>query len=174
MKRGRKSKPTALKKLEGNAGKRALPKDEPQPEAITGVAAPAYLSKDAKDEWRRLAPELIKLGLLTVADLGSLAAYCAAWSDFVKAERALMRGGTVTRGKEKQPVRSPWFMVKYKAMEAMTKIGDRFGFSPAARVALAGITGEQTPAPAPAAAGASTDARQTLDGFISGNPDAVH
>jgi P27 family predicted phage terminase small subunit len=175
VKRGPKTKPTNLKRLEGNPGKRALPKDEPEPEPVlAGVEPPSHLSKLAKDEWRRLSPELIRLGLMTVVDFGALAAYCAAWSDFVMAERALQRGKIVTRGKEGQPVRSPWFMVKYKAVEAMVKLGDRFGFSPSARIALAPIAGEQLPTP-PAAAGTPDGTRtQSIEGFIASNPDARH
>ncbi|MDP2377773.1 phage terminase small subunit P27 family [Reyranella sp.] len=163
-----------LKKLAGNPGHRALPKSEPQPEPmLTWVEPPRHLSAIAQDEWRRLAPELIRLGLLTIADFGTLAAYCAAWADFVMAEKALQRGSAVTKGKEKQPVRSPWFIVKYKAMDALVRIGDRFGFSPSARVSLAGSSGEP-PAP-PAPTGIPDGGRpQSLETYIASNPDARH
>jgi P27 family predicted phage terminase small subunit len=173
MKRGPQPKPTALKKLSGNAGKRKLPKDEPQPEPVLlGVDPPVYLSEIAKEEWRRLSPELIRLGLLTVADFATFAAYCVAYADFVTAECELQKGTTVTAGKEKQPVRSPWFIIKYKALEALMRIGDRFGLSPAARVPLAGTLGEQPPALPPPGAGVPDGApKQSLDTFLANNPD---
>ncbi|MDA9453062.1 hypothetical protein XI00_01950 [Bradyrhizobium sp. CCBAU 21359] len=40
--------------------------------------APTWLSKHAKAEFRRVAPELAKRRILTVADLGCLEAYCIA------------------------------------------------------------------------------------------------
>lgn len=39
---------------------------------------PAWLSKHAKAEWRRVMPELAKRRILTIADLGSLESYCVA------------------------------------------------------------------------------------------------
>ena len=57
-KRGRKPKPTALKKLEGNPGKRPLNELEPMPQ-VTMLRCPNWLEPEAKKEWRRLAPVLI-------------------------------------------------------------------------------------------------------------------
>jgi P27 family predicted phage terminase small subunit len=173
MKRGPQPKPTKLKKLAGNPGKRALPKNEPQPEPVLlAVEPPTYLSAIAQEEWRRLSPQLIGLGLLTVADFTTFAGYCVAYADFVTAECELQKGTTVTVGKEKQPVRSPWFIIKYKALEAMMRIGDRFGLSPAARVPLAATLPEQPPALPPPGAGVPNGApKQSLDTFLANNPD---
>lgn len=137
MKPGRKPTPTALRKLRGNPQKRALPRHEPEPGGLMSVQPPAHLSRDARAEWRRLADDLVGLKLLTVNDLAAFAAYCSAWGDLVAAERALRRGGLVVRGKEKQLVRSPWILVKARAIDQIIKLGDRFGLSPSARVGLA-------------------------------------
>ncbi len=90
--RGRKPKPTALKVLTGNPGQRPLNHDEPQPSA-TPPKCPAWLSKQAKAEWRKLAPELSRLGLLTLVDEGSLAGYCSALAAFRSAEETIQRDG---------------------------------------------------------------------------------
>ena len=66
-KRGRKPKPTALKKLEGNPGKRPLTELEPLP-PISVLRCPNWLLPEARKEWRRLAPALINMGVLTLAD----------------------------------------------------------------------------------------------------------
>lgn len=66
-KRGRKPKPTALKKLEGNPGKRPLNELEPMPR-VSMLRCPNWLEPEAKKEWRRLAPVLIDAGILTGAD----------------------------------------------------------------------------------------------------------
>ena len=54
---GRKPKPTAPKKLEGNPGKRKLNTKEPVPEK--GMPdCPKWLLPEAKEEWRRLCQKL--------------------------------------------------------------------------------------------------------------------
>jgi phage terminase small subunit len=55
--RGRPPKPTALKVLEGNPGKRPLNQNEPKPEK-KAPNCPSWLLPDAKKEWRRLSKEL--------------------------------------------------------------------------------------------------------------------
>lgn len=62
--RGRPPKPTAVKELEGNPGKRPLNKNEPKPKQIA-PKCPSWLEPDAKKEWRRLSKELETMGLLT-------------------------------------------------------------------------------------------------------------
>ena len=64
---GRKPKPTALKKLEGNPGKRKLNKKEPIP-GKEMPDCPQWLLPDAKDEWVRLCEKLNQIGELTEVD----------------------------------------------------------------------------------------------------------
>ena len=71
---GRPRKPTALRVLQGNAGKRPLPKGEPQPEL--GCEPPPWLPDDARSQWSRLAPTLLELGLLTEVDGDAFGALC--------------------------------------------------------------------------------------------------
>mgnify|MGYP007027670339 CR=1 FL=1 len=52
---GRPKKPTALKVLEGNPGKRPLLGNEPHPR-VAGVTCPSFLGKTAKTEWGRSRP----------------------------------------------------------------------------------------------------------------------
>ena len=63
--RGRKPKPTAIKELEGNPGKRPLNKNEPKPEK-TAPKCPTWLDKEAKKEWRRMSKSLEAIGILTM------------------------------------------------------------------------------------------------------------
>jgi hypothetical protein len=69
--RGRKKTPTNLVLLRGNPGKRALNKEEPKPRPVL-PEPPGHLDTGAKREWRRVAPELHQLGLLTVLDVDAL------------------------------------------------------------------------------------------------------
>lgn len=88
MTMGRPPKPTHLKVLEGNPGKRAINKNEPKPQA-KAPSCPAHLDKEAKAEWRRISKQLLQLGLLTEVDRAALAAYCQAWSRWVYAEEKI-------------------------------------------------------------------------------------
>ena len=76
--RGRKPKPTALKLLEGNPGKRPINEHEPIPPKGT-VKCPTWLEPEAKKERKRLAPSLEAMGVLTQADLTAFAGYCQAY-----------------------------------------------------------------------------------------------
>ena len=75
--RGPLPKPTAIRELEGDAGKQLHKRrHEPKPRPVTGVQPPRWLGVIARTEWRRIVPELERLGLLTVIDLGTLEIYC--------------------------------------------------------------------------------------------------
>jgi len=82
--RGAAQKPRALRVLEGNQSKRPLNSNEPKPKSGK-VTCPRFLSPSAKDEWRRISPELSRLGLLTQVDRSALAIYASAWGDYVTA-----------------------------------------------------------------------------------------
>lgn len=74
---GRPRKPTALKVLEGNPGKRPLPESEPRPDALQSPQTPPRtLTPGAAAEWRLIAPGLAGMGLLTTLDQGALETYC--------------------------------------------------------------------------------------------------
>ena len=77
--RGRRPKPTRLKVLTGNPGKRRMNKHEPKPEPAV-PECPNELGPVARREWDRLASELGKLKILTALDRAALAANCGAYA----------------------------------------------------------------------------------------------
>ena len=74
---GRPPKPTALKLLQGNPGRRKLNDQEPKPPL--GCDPPPFIKNDPdlRAEWKRQAPRLERLGLLTEIDGDALATLCA-------------------------------------------------------------------------------------------------
>ena len=76
---GRKPKPTAMKKLEGNPGKRKLNTKESVP-AKGMPACPDWLMPEAKKEWERLAKLMNQMGVLTEVDMAAFAAYCQSYA----------------------------------------------------------------------------------------------
>src|SRR5690348_1699990 len=93
---GRRPLPTAVKKLRGNPGKRAL--NDKEPAAPSGdPVMPKGLSAAAAQEWRSIVPELRQLGVLSRIDGKALAAYCHAYARWFQAEREVRRLGLVLR-----------------------------------------------------------------------------
>lgn len=86
MPAGRPRKPTNLKLLHGNPGKRALPENEPKPKPIA-PACPSWINTGGKKMWKRLAPELERMGLLTNVDGEAFAAACHNYGLWVECER---------------------------------------------------------------------------------------
>ena len=92
--KGRKPLPTALKVLEGDRGKgrRPINKDEPTPPQ-NNIKCPDWLMPEAKKEWKRLAPSLIAMGILTDHDMEAFAGYCQAYARWREAEEFLSQHG---------------------------------------------------------------------------------
>lgn len=87
-------KPTALKVLEGNPGKQKLNKYEPKPDVLDAVPRPpSRLLPDAKKEWKRLAPAMVALGLLTEVDTAAFAELCQNYAYYLAADREIMSLG---------------------------------------------------------------------------------
>lgn len=134
--RGPAPKPTALKVLEGNPGKRALPVGEPRPRP-TAPSCPDWLSEDAKAEWQRHAPELERLGLLTILDGAPLAAAMEAIAELKKANEVIERDGMTCVGSNGALYQHPAVGIRHKAMQLIRAFAAEYGFTPAARVRLA-------------------------------------
>jgi P27 family predicted phage terminase small subunit len=131
--RGRKPKPTILKVLDGNPGKRPLNDREPQPPE--GVPdRPDWLDQEAQAEWDRVTAELQLSGLLTLVDRAALAAYCTAWSRWVEAEAMVKKFGMIVKSPAQGfPVKSPYLSIADQALETMRKLMIEFGLTPSSR-----------------------------------------
>lgn len=61
--------------------------------ALTAVpSAPSWLSKDAKAEWRRVMPDLVRRRVVTTSDLGSVENYCTVNGRIRELDRAFQSG----------------------------------------------------------------------------------
>lgn len=140
MVRGRLPKPSALKELDGDPGKRGLPKGEPRPE-VCEPEAPGHWREgsEAMREWRRLAPELVRLGMLTRLDRGVLAAYCEAWEALVQADRRLRKVGAYHEDEKGRVTKDPAWVVKAEAVAAIGRLAGHLGISPAARARVVAL-----------------------------------
>lgn len=123
-------KPTALKLIEGNRGKRALNKKEPDAEYLDDLTAPAHLTADAKKVWAVAAPLLRKSNVLTVLDVFALEMLCNAVVDYRKAQEKSTTGETVGSGI------SPWKQLQSMHFKQANIMLDKFGMNPRDRARL--------------------------------------
>lgn len=86
---GPKPKPTALKRLKGNPGRRPLNDREPRPAPVTRVLVPAYLRPDARRIWRTLATQLQAVGLFTELDVPKVTVLAVALAEHRRCYEAL-------------------------------------------------------------------------------------
>ena len=131
-------KPTNLRILEGNPGKRKINKSEPKPRPVT-PECPAWVCPEGKREWKRIVPELEFLGLLTIVDGAALAHYCQAHGRAVECERFLRKHAKTgfmceTPNGFLQPLPQVAMAQKYAALAKSYLI--EFGLTPASRARL--------------------------------------
>ena len=128
--------PIELARLRGNPGKRRLHRG-PQPARPDAVPEPpSFLSDEAQAEWRRLAPELCRLNLLTALDHAVLGAYCASFARWVTAERMLEDEGLTTRGSTGNKVMHPLVRVATQSARDLCRYAAEFGLTPSARARM--------------------------------------
>jgi len=135
--RGARPKPTKLKVIEGNPGKRPLPEDEPMPDKAKRMpTAPAHLDKLAKREWVRTGKQLFDLGLLTKLDLPAFEQYCEAYATWKKAIEAVQVDNILLKSATGGMYMNPALHVASQAAKQMKVLLVEFGMTPAARTKL--------------------------------------
>jgi P27 family predicted phage terminase small subunit len=104
---GRNRKPTALKKIEGNRGKRALNKKEPVPPAIPPTVDPTTLTTgelSALEQkfWNKLFPIVSGMKLMTGADVIALEQLCRWLAEEQECTALITRMGRLIAKKDEQ------------------------------------------------------------------------
>ncbi len=132
-------KPTALKLLHGNPGQRKLPVNEPKPKPIA-PDRPKWLTGEARKMWDRLAPELERLGLLTVVDGDALAAACQSYATWLECQLFMKKEGITyshanVKGERNSTLR-PEYYAADKALSQYKSFCTEFGLTPASRTRL--------------------------------------
>jgi P27 family predicted phage terminase small subunit len=141
-----------LKLLTGNPGRRPLNPAEPKPDS--GIPdMPDGLSEAAQAEWNHIAPILLKLGVLTVADGATLAAYCQSRADWLAAQAEIEqygvtveepitnRAGEIVGHRRKK---NPAVTVASDAKKLMRAFASDLGLSPAARTRVHAAPGTES------------------------------
>lgn len=135
--RGPAPKPTNLRLLNGNPSNRPVNEQEAEPSVDEETPKPpAWLDNEAKKEWKRIVPELRKVGLLSMVDHPSFAAYCQTYSRFIASEKVLKKEGLTFETPNGYPQQRPEVSISNKALEQMRKYASDFGLSPSSRSRL--------------------------------------
>ena len=131
-------RPLELVRLEGNPGKRRLPKPENDVKDTSGVPdCPTWLDAAARAEWKRVVPLLDAMGLVGKVDRAALTGYCVAYSRFTQAEQILnMRGLTmemVTKGGGLYEMQRPEVAIAQKYLGIAKAFCAEYGMTASAR-----------------------------------------
>jgi P27 family predicted phage terminase small subunit len=91
--KGRKPKPSYLKLVTGNPGKRKLNSKEPKV-ARARPLAPTHMSDKARETWGYVGGLLDRMGVLSEVDAVALELLCEAYADFLAAKGVLEAFGS--------------------------------------------------------------------------------
>lgn len=144
---GRPPKPTALKVLEGNRGKRAIPAQEPDPDYLQDLTAPSWLARvpGAVEVWDELAQPLRDAKLLTRVDVTALSQLAVSIAQYRRA--ATQTGENLIKAKMVENDEgdlvpagehiNPWMLVQSMSFKQANVLMQQFGMTPAARTRVA-------------------------------------
>jgi P27 family predicted phage terminase small subunit len=133
-------KPAELRLLEGNPGKRRIPKtirckpmdDKP----------PAILGRVGRAEWRRIFETVGGVpGLLQEQDRPALTALCLTWEQYMAASELVQKAGVLVKSQGRNAerpaaVRNPALQAARDSLTNLMALWARFGMTPSDRARL--------------------------------------
>lgn len=126
--------PDNVRQLRGNPGKRKTP---PRPRHAPAIPnPPTWVKGEALREWKRITPELHRMGYLAAIDRAALAMYCRWWARWVELDALLNREGLVVDGARRdrsEKVRHPAWSPYHQASEKVIMLTHDLGLTPASR-----------------------------------------
>ena len=134
---GRRPKPTAIRKMEGNRSHSPLPENEPEPAALTpaDMRPPDHLDAIGRNVWRRVLRSMPP-GVITKADRETLELYCDAYSQYRQAKKGLATMGAMLTTPNGAYQTNP-LVTQMRQWAAMTsRLASELGLTPAARPKL--------------------------------------
>jgi P27 family predicted phage terminase small subunit len=133
---GRRPKPTHLRLVTGNAGKRPINKAEPMPgRAIP--SPPEHLSPEARVAWGRFSAMLDRIGVLTEADAAALEQVSETYAEIVALRADIAANGrfqtVITKSGDEMERMRPAYSALMDADRRLKAWLVEFGVTPAAR-----------------------------------------
>lgn len=136
--RGPAPKPTMIKMIQGNPGKRPLNHNEPQPD-LSAPECPEYLDAVARVEWDRLVKILLAMRVLTEADYIALGNLCQAYSTLIDAQKKLSKAGILYKTKSGYIQQSPLLGIVNSQMALINALLRELGLTPSSRTRVSTI-----------------------------------
>ncbi|MFW1676443.1 phage terminase small subunit P27 family [Pontibacter sp. JAM-7] len=140
-------KPTALKLVTGNAGKRPINKKEPKPRSER-PKVPAHLSPKAKTAFKNVCDLLEDMGVLTIADGMALELLCDAYAEWRDLDKLIKSKGhiytTVATSGEEVIKGNPAVAMRADAWKRVKSMAAEFGLTAASRTKIQTNTPEET------------------------------
>jgi len=96
---------------------------------------PTWLSREAKAEWKRVVPELLRLDIVKAEDRAALAAYCETWATFVEATRRVQNEGLTIKANQGM-LAHPAVGIARNTGKELRAWANQFGLTPSAENAL--------------------------------------
>ena len=137
--RGPAPTPTEMKRLAGNPGNRPLPESEPQPPPLETIEPPAWLEPKEAEVWRRRAPALAAMKVLTAADSAALELLCEIEVEIAEIRARIKRDGRVSKtgGAKYKAVKAHPLEQALRDRRAMRiELLAKFGMTPSDRTRL--------------------------------------
>jgi P27 family predicted phage terminase small subunit len=134
--RGKKPTPKHLKLVKNSSRAKRSELETAARPIGTAPEPPDFLCDDAKVEWRRVAPSLLALRLLTELDVGVLGAYCQAFATAKQAAQMLSAEGLTVLTHHKNIIPHPLLGIRNKAMADMVRYAAELGCSATSRARL--------------------------------------
>ena len=132
-------KPTAIKELQGNPGRRPLPKKEPKPK-VGKLSCPRWMNGKAKWAFNELGLQLEKMKVLTHADRKALELLCDSYAEFREAREYVLSNGftyeTTTPAGDKMVRPYPHVTIYQNAWRRCSDMLKQFGLTPSSRAGV--------------------------------------
>jgi P27 family predicted phage terminase small subunit len=132
---GRPPKPTHIRALAGNPGKRPLNENEPKPEkGIPGC--PEWLQDYAREYYEELSPKLDAMGVLTTADRDALVALAISLANMRYGYEQTRKVGFIMKTPSGYVQTNPFVGLTNHAIKQARAMMQEFGMTPSARTRI--------------------------------------
>ena len=102
------------------------------------VECPAFLTPEARREWRRIAPAAEARGLLDDVSSAVFATYCEAWSSFVELQKLSAKYQATEQTADECLPPVSYFQEFFRASDLLLQLADQCGLTPASRAHIFG------------------------------------
>ena len=125
--------PTAVKLLRGERHRSQLNFREPQLPPADLIQPPLGLTREAGEEWGRIAPILIKAGVITQGDEKILIHYCECWARLWESEQLVRKHGILAQNSRGEWKQTEAIRTHSRLAEDFRRAAVELGLTPASR-----------------------------------------